>query len=163
VHDVAWPHPCNGPLDVVPPSELPLDEPLDPELPVPPELPELLAAPPLEPELLDVGPELLPLRVPLPLPVMLPPLLPMPPLPPPLLPPGWPLFMIGVTPLEVPLVPTGGGVVVPPGLGVEDVQPEIETAMSAAIGDSRLRPAKSQSEVQSPPPTTQQSPALYSV
>jgi hypothetical protein len=130
VHDVAWPHPCRGPviviiplLDPVPPSALPLDPLLDPELPVPP---ELLAVPPLEPELLEVAPELLPLRVTVPPLLVPPPLLPLP-----LLPPvGWALFIMGVgAPLEVPLVSTG---VVPPVLGVDDVQRKTEAAASAA-------------------------------
>lgn len=133
MHDVAWPHPCKGPLvviipllDPVPPSGLPLDPPLDPE----PELPELLAVPPLEPELLDVAPEPFPPRGPEPLLLMVPPLLPTPLL----APPGWPLFMMGIeAPLEVPLVSTGEGAVVPPVLGVDDVQPDIDTATSAAV------------------------------
>jgi hypothetical protein len=114
-------------LDPVPPPELPLDPLPDPELP---ELLELLAVPPLELELLDVAaPELLPLRAPVPLLLALPPLPPLPPVPP----AGWPLFVTGVEapPLEVPLV--SNGVVVPPVLGVDDVQPTIETATSAAV------------------------------
>jgi hypothetical protein len=131
VHDVAWPHPCPLAgiviiplLDAVPPPEL--LEP--PELLAVPREPELLAVPPLEPELVDVAPELLPLRVPVPLLLVPPPLLPLP-LAPPV---GWPLFIMGLeAPLEVPLVSTG--VVVPPALGVDDVQPKIETATVAAV------------------------------
>jgi hypothetical protein len=134
VHDVAWPHPCPlppiviGPLSApLLPPELPL-EPLDPELP---ELLELLAEPPLEPELLEPAPELLPLRDP-PL-LLVPPLLLPRPLLLPLLPASTGLFVTGVVvPLEDPLVSAGGSVLIS-GTGFDEVQPEIETATSAAV------------------------------
>jgi len=133
VHDVACPHPCEGPLviipllDPVPPSGLPLEPLPDPELLEPL---ELLALPPLEPELLDVAPELLPFGVTPPLLLVLP-LLPL--LLPLLEPVGWALFIIEVdVPLELPLVSTGGGPNVPLLLGVDEVQPKIETATLAA-------------------------------